>query len=173
MADSDKKAYATAIKCLMDAPSKGQTGAKSRWEDLASLHQQQNTKIHGVGQFLPWHRYFLHVQETVLRTECGYNGPLPWWDETKDAGRFEQSPVFDSRYLGSARVKTNNGLGACVTDGLFANVELNIGPGNNNQPHCLSRAVDNSLSRELTNNFIAACNSHSNYADMLNCAFPG
>jgi hypothetical protein len=29
------------------------------------------------GQFLPWHRYYMHIYETLLRDECGYTGFIP------------------------------------------------------------------------------------------------
>jgi tyrosinase len=74
--------------------------------------------IHMVGQFLPWHRYYLSVFESVLREECGYTGPMTWWDETRDAGDFEASGLFVAEYFGDAPVKTAAGQGACVSTGV-------------------------------------------------------
>jgi tyrosinase len=42
----------------------------SRWIIVADLYLE----VHGVAQFLPWHRYFIHVYETALKTKCGYTG---------------------------------------------------------------------------------------------------
>lgn len=39
-------------------------------------------RLHPVGQFLPWHRGLIHAQETLLRNECNYTGPLPYWNWT-------------------------------------------------------------------------------------------
>jgi tyrosinase len=78
MADSDKKAYLTAQKCVMTSPAKlGKfPGAKTRWDELAGLHQVHALTIHSTGNFLPYHRYFIKVNQALL-AECGYNGPIP------------------------------------------------------------------------------------------------
>jgi tyrosinase len=78
MPDADKKAYIAAEQCLMKSPAKmnKMPGAKTRWDEFASLHQIHALQIHSTGQFLPYHRYFLHVHEYLL-SECGYTGGLP------------------------------------------------------------------------------------------------
>jgi Common central domain of tyrosinase len=114
MQESDRQAYLNAEKCLFS--QQGQTGlpgATNRNQDLAAVHQNMTDTIHGVGQFLPWHRYMLYAHEYLLRTECGYSGPMTWWDETKDAGNFANAPLFTSEYFGSAPT-TNE----CITDGV-------------------------------------------------------
>ncbi|KAL1868034.1 hypothetical protein VTK73DRAFT_3881 [Phialemonium thermophilum] len=172
--DADKLAFVNAIKCLMRNPSAGNyPGSKSRWEDLVSVHQQLTPKIHMVGQFLPWHRYYLSIFESILRQECSFNGTLPWWDETKDAGHFSTAPMFTDAYLGRAPVKTNDGRGTCVNSGLFKGTVLHIGPGSNFTDHCLSRAVDESLTSEVTMDFVKSCNAHANYTNMESCAEMG
>jgi tyrosinase len=120
MTDAHKLEFVTSVKCLMNKPSGGSqfTGSKNRFEDLASVHQQMTPKIHMVAQFLPWHRYFLNIYETMLRNECGYTGPMPWWDESKDAGRFSQAPMFTDTYFGRAPLKTADGKGTCITSGV-------------------------------------------------------
>jgi len=173
MLATEQLAYVQAEACLYRTPSNGMPGATNRHEDLQSLHQQLNTEIHGVGQFLPWHRYFLYAHQQVLKNDCNYNGPMPYWNETLDAGNFQNAPMFTPEYFGAARLKTSDGYGACVTDGAFADTELHIGPGSRNTPHCLSRAVDETFSKVISQNFIDVCNSHAKYGDMLNCIFPG
>ena len=104
----------------MDLPASGAfqaAGAKSRYDDLVAVHFQMTETIHGVAQFLLWHRYYLHLFEDLLRSEGGLTGPLPWWDETRDAGHFSKAPMFTSEYIGSAPL-ANNGQGFCVTDGV-------------------------------------------------------
>lgn len=78
MAAEDKKAYLAAQVCAMKSPAKvGKLpGAVTRWDELASLHQIHALQIHSTGQFLPYHRYFLHVHEFLLN-ECGYHGGMP------------------------------------------------------------------------------------------------
>lgn len=167
--------YIAASKCLFGKPSKsGLAGARNRYEDLQAVHQHMTKTIHGVGQFLPWHRYFMHAHEYLLRTECGYTGPMTWWDETKDAGHFSTAPMFTSAYFGSAPVKTSSGQGTCITNGAFANTELYIGPGQTvNSEHCLSRAVNEGLSKDITMSFVNSCNSHENFTDMWKCSYTG
>ncbi|KAI1503635.1 Di-copper centre-containing protein [Biscogniauxia marginata] len=64
--------------CLMSLPaSSGIKGAFSRWDELQYAHIAQSDYIHGVGAFLPFHRYFVTVHEHLLKTECNYTGPLP------------------------------------------------------------------------------------------------
>lgn len=174
MSSAHKAAYIKAEVCLHNAPSKlKKNGAKSRYEDLAYVHQQLSATIHNVGIFLPWHRYYMHAHETLLRNECGYTGPMPWWDETKDAGKFHSAPVFTEAYFGHGVLKSGNS-GTCITSGAFKNTNLYIGPGQAaNNKHCLSRAVDESLSAVITTSFVNSCNSHDNFTDMWKCSFTG
>ena len=79
MARDDKKAYIKAEKCILSSPAKLGTfpGAITRWDELAALHQILALQIHSTGNFLPYHRYFLHIHESLLN-ECGYKGGLPY-----------------------------------------------------------------------------------------------
>lgn len=120
MSDGDRTAFVQAIRCLMDLPPSGaysDVNARTRWDDLVAVHYKMTGSIHGVAQFLQWHRYYLHVFEDLLRTECAYKASLPWWDETLDAGHFSQAPMFTAAWMGSAPV-ARNGRGTCLTDGV-------------------------------------------------------
>lgn len=119
MAEADRQSFLNGVKCLMDAPAKGgfSTAATSRYEELVTVHQQMTNTIHMNGLFLPWHRYYLWVFMRLLREECSYTAPFPWWDEVKDGGHFAQSPLFTSAYFGSLPGPTN-GQGTCITDGV-------------------------------------------------------
>ncbi|TGO18396.1 hypothetical protein BTUL_0010g00660 [Botrytis tulipae] len=96
MTTSEKSAYLKAEQCLFNLPAATTlSGITSRFSDLQSLHRDKTNQtidgiyvqdiIHNVGQFLPWHRYYMHAHETLLRTECGYTGSMSWWDEAKYA----------------------------------------------------------------------------------------
>lgn len=87
--DADRKAFVDAISCLTNLPSAGTafSPSTSRYEDFAQTHQKLTPKVHGDGIFLLWHRYFVYTFEQALRTQCGFNRSLPWWDETKDSGK--------------------------------------------------------------------------------------
>ncbi|OJD13475.1 hypothetical protein AJ78_06065 [Emergomyces pasteurianus Ep9510] len=167
---NDRLAFVRAVRCLMDRPPSGNFQyAKNRYEDFARLHQQKLSEIHQNDKFLVWHRYFVWTFEQVLRDECGFNRAFPWWDETKDAGRFAQAPLFTRDYFGSLPAP-RNGQGVCITDGAFAGITCNIGPGMSNRPHCLSRAVNEDQTRNCNNDFVIACNRRNSYPEMHNCA---
>ncbi|KAI0475366.1 Di-copper centre-containing protein [Xylariaceae sp. FL0804] len=169
--DTDRTAFVTAIKCLMDSPSGGSAfpGSTSRYEDLVSVHQQLTNQIHMMAKFLPWHRYFVHVFESLLRSECGFDRAMPWWDETKNAGDFNGASIFTDPYFGPAPLITSDGQGTCVESGTFGNLTLHIGPGDGFTDHCLSRAVNESLTAEVNSGFVSDCNSDTDYDTMRGC----
>jgi tyrosinase len=120
MSDDDKSSFIGAVKCLLGKPSAGAqySGSQSRYEDLVSVHQQMTASIHMVGQFLPWHRYYLSIYESILREECQYGGPMPWWDEGKDAADFTASPLFTDQWFGPIPRKGANGQETCLGTGV-------------------------------------------------------
>jgi tyrosinase len=156
-------------------PSGNFPPATSRYEDLVRLHQMDVSNIHGNPKFLPWHRYYLWTFEQVLRDECGFNRAFPWWDETLDAGNFAQSELFtNTNYFGHLPPPDANGNGYCIESGAFAGLTCHIGPGGSTTtPHCLARAVDESLTSQCNTGFVNYCNSRTDYADMESCAEGG
>ncbi|KAJ4309343.1 hypothetical protein N0V94_008979 [Neodidymelliopsis sp. IMI 364377] len=167
--NSDRQAYVDAIKCLQNRPASGQFGAsRSRYEDLVALHQTLTPNVHGNAKFLLWHRYYLWTFEQMLRSDCGFNRDLPWFDETRYAGRYSQSSIFSSQWFGSVNIN-----GQCVTNGQFAGLAINIGPGSGNTRHCLARNGDDAKTINTGNAIVDACNSRSAYADMASCAEGG
>lgn len=103
----------------MDKPASGLNDvATNRYEELVWAHQKQVSQIHMAGSFLPWHRYYTHLLASLLREECEYSAPFPWWDETKDAGNFTNSGLFTPEYFGSLPTVNEDGHGSCVTDGV-------------------------------------------------------
>lgn len=169
MSNSDRQSYLSAIKCLMSHPPSGKySQATNRYEDLVALHQTFTPNVHGNAKFLIWHRYFLWTFESLLRDECGFSTPLPWFDETKYSGNFRSSSVFSSDWYGAIALGGN-----CVTDGQFAGLTLHVGPGSGNQDHCLARDGDASDTANTNAGFVNECNSRSDYADMEHCAETG
>lgn len=111
---AEKQNFVDSIKCLMGKAPSGQFAAsKSRYEDFVALHQVLTPRVHGSSKFLLWHRYYLWTFEQALRSDCGLTTTLPWFDETKYAGKFSQSSIFSSQWLGGIALG-----GACVTDGV-------------------------------------------------------
>lgn len=166
----DRKAFVNGIKCLMDKPSNGGfQGSQSRYEDIVSVHQQMTPTIHQRAVFLPWHRYYVSVFESLMREECGFDRAFPWWDETLDSGKFAQSSIFTDEYFGPLPGKTSDGQGTCIESGTFGGLTLHIGPGSGFSDHCLGRAVDESLTGTVSSQFVEDCNSRTSYDDMRGC----
>ncbi|KAI0401085.1 hypothetical protein F4802DRAFT_442346 [Xylaria palmicola] len=162
---SDRQALMSAFKCLMNKPPSGAfTASKSRWEDFARLHQMYTPNVHQNQKFLPWHRYFIWSFEQVLRAECGFDRAFFWFDETKHAGAFAQSDVFSSQYLGSLTTTSQ-----CVTNGVFAGLTVNVGPGTANQPHCLSRQYNAADTAQCSTAYLNSCLSNARYQDFEKC----
>ncbi|KAJ4989665.1 hypothetical protein SVAN01_04882 [Stagonosporopsis vannaccii] len=166
---ADRQNFVDSLKCLMKKAPSGQFAAsKSRYEDFTALHQTLTPRVHSNSKFLLWHRYLLWTFESELRESCGLTATLPWFDETKYAGKFGQSSIFSSQWFGGI------GLGgACVTDGQFANLAINVGPGTGNQPHCLARNGDSAKTINTGQSMVDACNSRATFADMAGCSEGG
>jgi tyrosinase len=112
--NDQRQGYINAIKCLMSSPPSGQFPvSKSRYDDLVGLHQTLTPNVHGNAKFLLWHRYYTWTFESLLRDECGLQGPLLWFDETRYAGNYAASSIFSSQWFGSINLGGN-----CVTDGV-------------------------------------------------------
>ncbi|KAF2853241.1 Di-copper centre-containing protein [Plenodomus tracheiphilus IPT5] len=164
-----RQGFVNGIKCLMGRSPSGQFGnSRSRYEDLVALHQTLTPNVHGNAKFLLWHRYLLWTFEDMLRQECGFSDSIPWFDETKYAGRFSQSSIFSSQWFGGI------GLGGnCVRDGQFANLAINVGPGTGNQVHCLARNGDGSKTSNCNSAYVNQCNSWADFANMASCSEGG
>ncbi|KAK3934312.1 hypothetical protein QBC46DRAFT_359102 [Diplogelasinospora grovesii] len=180
LSSKDKLAFINALKCMQSKPSQAQSlwaGAQNRYDDYQGLHISQTDFVHFCAQFLPWHRYLLYLFETDLRSTCSYTGTIPYWDWTKDAtseGAFLNSPVFDATYgFGGngpyiadisnftevlATTLPGRTGGGCVSTGPFANVPVNMGPGNHTEytPHCLRRDFVPSLITQTVNSSVVA-----------------
>jgi tyrosinase len=168
---SDRLAFVSAVKCLMNTPPSGNfPPATSRYEDLVRLHQEYMPEVHNNAKFLIWHRYYMWTFEQVLRTECGFDRDMVWWDETLDAGRFAQSDMFTNpNYFGSLPTPDSNGNPSCINDGAFGGLTCNIGPGQDTTPHCLSRGVNEDYTSQCNQDFINYCNERTDYADYEPC----
>lgn len=168
--DDFKQKFVNSLKCLMNAPSKGNyPGSKSRYEDFVQVHQTVALNVHSQAnkfnaKFIVWHRAYLWAFEEALRGECGYTESLPWFDETKYAGRFSQSSIFSSKWFGAINLH-----GACVTDGQFARLSLNVGPGSGNQYHCLTRNGDATYTSYCNNDNVETCQVANDYQVFAQC----
>ncbi|KAI0390786.1 hypothetical protein F5Y17DRAFT_468689 [Xylariaceae sp. FL0594] len=173
---SDKKAFISAIQCMIKAKPSGKfTASKNRYEDFVRLHQTYAPSIHSdstsvqTHKFLLWHRYYLWAFEQVLRDECGFNRAMPWWDEKKWAGKFSQSTLFTDQWFGRLTGPSGNSA-TCLTTGPFAGLTSSLGPGQTtNNPHCVQRAVDERMTADTGVNTYNACLSRTNYPEFHSC----
>ena len=99
MSKKERKSYIKAVKCMISSPSKTPaglvSGAKTPYDDFVAQHINQTTSIHGTGNFLSWHRYFVYGYEKSLRDECGYTGYQPYWNWFSYQNDLSKSPLFD------------------------------------------------------------------------------
>ncbi|KAI2627026.1 Di-copper centre-containing protein [Hypomontagnella submonticulosa] len=164
---SEKLEYIDGDLCLMSTPAKsGIPGAKTRWDELQYAHIVQTEYVHGVGAFLPFHRYFVTVHEHLLRTECNYTGPLPYWDEPSDVGNINGSAIFDVE-VGFG----GNGTGAksCIVDGPFANLTLRFKEDMTVSNYCISRYLNDRAFSAAAQEFVDMCLEREKYTDAWNC----
>ncbi|KAK4112451.1 tyrosinase-like protein [Canariomyces notabilis] len=188
LSKSQRREFIAAVKCLASSLSilaPGQAaGAKSLFDDFVFVHMNQTMFIHNTGNFLTWHRYFIHVYEQKLQA-CGYRGTLPYWDWGFDAESPRDSPVFDGSdtSLGSdGEFVPHPGLeilfpgatepivlapgtgGGCVFAGPFANFTIRLGPISQPDP-----TADNSrcLKRDMNADSIKRFASFRNTTDLI------
>ncbi|PYI12693.1 Di-copper centre-containing protein [Aspergillus sclerotiicarbonarius CBS 121057] len=171
MSDAEKHEYIEAELCLMRHPPV--TGlvenATNVWDEFANIHITQGNDIHYVGQFLPWHRYYVRTHELALQKLCNYTGAHPYWDELTDLshGNIASSPIFDPNTGFGGNGTGNN---SCVADGPFKDIVLHI--SNHHQrgnEFCLSRDLSQSdFSTEAASN-VETCFGYANYTDAWQC----
>lgn len=110
----------------------------------------------------------MHAHETLLRTECGYKGTQPYWDESPEAGEFSSSSIFSpiNGFGGDGSTAAGTvswNLGAtshsagCIVNGPFKDYHLHIGPGMDNREHCISRSISNSASLGVSEENVERC----------------
>ena len=81
----EKREYIDAVLCLQHQPSitkeqfadNDDFNPLNRYDDFQAVHSSQADKIHFVGFFAQWHRYFTAEYERTLRDVCGYKGAQP------------------------------------------------------------------------------------------------
>ncbi|KAH7024941.1 uncharacterized protein B0I36DRAFT_250047 [Microdochium trichocladiopsis] len=160
---TEKGNFVGAIRCLTQRPPRGVwSGARSRYDELVWVHAQMTPRVHGLDLFLPWHRYYLFAFRTLLSQECGYNGAIPWWRETNNAGNIAASDIFSPQYFGSLPPATGGG-GQCLNDGAFAGLTSRI----NNQ--CVSRGEVKSESNQVSVQNENLCQQASSFPQHRAC----
>ncbi|KAI1071786.1 hypothetical protein LB507_005468 [Fusarium sp. FIESC RH6] len=145
MDESTRKQYTDAVQCLPTRPSR--IGLNTTlYDDFPYIHSQLDHQIHSVASFLPWHRYFVHVYEGAVK-ECGYEGVMPYWEWTLDAGNVPKSAIWDAKtgFGGNGspnrteRTWGGRSFRKCVDDGPFKDFYPAYVVGDYD-PHRLSRS---------------------------------
>ncbi|KAL0934610.1 amino acid transporter [Colletotrichum truncatum] len=175
MTNAEKAEYIQSTLCLMDpaqSPSKtNYAGSKTRWDELQVAHVAQVQFIHRVGAFLPWHRYFMTVHENLLRNECGFTGPYPYWDQQTD----EANGLLTEASIWGTDPATSFGTGArtadgCLADGPFTKVTYNINYQlERGESQCLNYDLKQNQFENAAQEIVDACNDLQTYDDFNNC----
>ncbi|CAI4211725.1 unnamed protein product [Parascedosporium putredinis] len=116
LSDGEKRSYLDAQLCVMRTPQTlGLPGARTRFEELAATHQIGARASHATGTFSPTiDTYCMPMKPPEEEPIMG-----DYWDETREAGNFIKSTIFESG-LGFGGFGSD--LKGCIEDGPFANL---------------------------------------------------
>ncbi|KAI0477569.1 hypothetical protein GGR56DRAFT_673936 [Xylariaceae sp. FL0804] len=176
LSNDEKLAWIKAEQCLTthDAVFGLFDAATTLWDEQQFNHLTQSNFIHGVGQFLPWHRYYMTLHEKLLQTYCGYEGGMPYWDEQADAENITQSAIWDDVYgIGGDGASNNSNI---VTSGPFAYMELHVGANADNSvvpkdagTYYLNRSISVTTFQNAEQQYVDECLAIDNYTDVWSC----
>ena len=77
------------------------------WQLLVEFHRIYTEDAHNGCFFLPWHRLYIFMVESMLR-RYEPTVTLPYWDWTRDSNDPAMSSVWRRRWMGSATIPTNS-----------------------------------------------------------------
>ncbi|XJO72296.1 hypothetical protein BDV3_003432 [Batrachochytrium dendrobatidis] len=140
LSQQEQQAYLAAVQCLRQTPSRlakintptsdHHVPSTSVYNDLVWVHMQVMNSAHMTAAFLPWHRLFLAVHDNIIRVDCKYSGPLPYWDWSVDSQAPELSPIWNSNaFGGNGNIDTR-----CISTGLIAQTRAQFPTS-----HCIYR----------------------------------
>ncbi|QRW00472.1 tyrosinase [Ceratobasidium sp. AG-Ba] len=169
LSQAQRNSFHNAVKCLQTKASN--VNGVSSFNRYPSVHSDVFGSVHYVAQFLPWHRWFLHLRRLDLQ-DCGYTGPVPYWDWTIDSGKLATSNIWDptTGFGGNGNTRTS---AHCVENGPYANFQLTY-PSR----HCLARRFNNGNVRsgvlgtmqgsQYSSSMIQQVLNNNNYNDFSN-----
>jgi tyrosinase len=171
LSKAQRKNYIKAVQCVQKTPSilppGTAAGSKTLFDDFVYVHLQSTPFIHFTGNFLIWHRYYIHAYEKRLNA-CGYNDALPYWEWGLDVNAPHLSPIFDGSDTSmsgdgefvpggplvlqipgnSEPISLAKGTGGgCVKTGPFKDMVVRLGPITQpdptaDNPRCLKRDLN-------------------------------
>ncbi|KAJ7093948.1 hypothetical protein B0H15DRAFT_147237 [Mycena belliarum] len=169
----NQKQYIEAVLCLKTKPS-GLGLNTTRYDDFPYVHTKLDKTIHTVAMFLPWHRLFVQVYEDAL-ADCGYTGPMAYWDWTLDTADPTKAPVWDTvtGFGGNGDPAIDplkdSSSKKCVIDGPLKGIQPAYQMGGY-APHCLARNFNsgiafpgNMLADSYTQKVVAEINALDDY----------
>ncbi|KAJ0413387.1 tyrosinase central domain protein [Aspergillus carlsbadensis] len=171
LSTTERQNYIDAVWCLRGLPSalpnEQYPGVRDRLDDFVATHINYTTVIHKNGALLPWHRHYIHLWETALRDECGYQSSVPYWDWTQTPTLYD-NPIFapsssddvdtslsgDGTYDATEQQLRDPTIlsfpegrgGGCVTDGPFVDFPVHLGPFNFAQAYAYAPLPANAFS---------------------------
>ncbi|UQC81999.1 uncharacterized protein CLUP02_07485 [Colletotrichum lupini] len=172
LTEDEKASYINSTLCLMDpsqAPAKvGSWGATSRWEELVVAHIAQV-------------RWYTKIHEDLLRNECGYTGPYPYWDQQTDQSLYliQNASVWDTastvKAFGTGRTDASTN---CILDGAFTDYRVRFNTQLERDETggggvCLTRALNQTAFDTVSQaNVVEPCmalDKGDDYGEMLGC----
>jgi tyrosinase len=111
----------------------------------------------------------MYAHEHQLRSECDYEGDLPYWDETLDS-TVSNATILDSVYGFGG---DGHGDTYCITDGPFANYTNALGPGFIIGDHCIQRQITNWGIHSSSQERVDECMAMTNFTAFWKCAESG
>ncbi|KAJ2919611.1 hypothetical protein MD484_g770, partial [Candolleomyces efflorescens] len=180
----ERTGYIQGVLCLQKIPAHETNGiATTRFEEFQATHIKLTDRVHFVGHFLAWHRQLGNYYGKALREECGYKGPLPYWDWSIDADSSKplaQSPLFDpvtgfggdgvpGTYTlppdpnNESAVPSPFSYKGCVQTGPFKDYVSHLGPGKLRTTHCLVRGIEEMWRPALRSSNVRNTLNTSNY----------
>lgn len=134
-----RRGYVHAVQRLSTLPSRLGLNT-SLYDDFTYVHTQLVWQVHHVAMSLPFHRYFLYLFEQTLQLQGGYDGPIPYWDWTLDAGNPLSSPMWDPV---AAFGGNGSGPDNCVEAGVFNRIgKVSNYTEDGFRPHCVARVFN-------------------------------
>jgi tyrosinase len=168
---AEQSSYVKAELCLMNTPAKtGIAGAKTVWDELQWNHIYNAHAVHDVGQFLPWHRNNLAIHGNFLRDDCGYKGPLPYWDETADSSlaSVADAAIFQPDAFGGDG--SGEGKQKFITNGPFVNITLRMqGKNQDKASYRIYRNLNDTVLASASPPAMNACFRTSTYPAFWEC----
>ena len=162
MSQAEWTSYKNAIKAMQQDGS---------YQNLAKIHVDMFSKLHGNYIFAQWHRIYLCKFEDEMRKHSDNpNIGIPYYAAWADSVAYgsntvDKSPVWTEQYFGA-------GDGSCVeasNNTIFASQTTNVGGS-----HCITRQFDHSRGisgTESINNLQKGAANFKQFSDLLQAGF--